>query len=116
MKNYNLDEKYSFSCKTVSKGMQKKYFKDGWYYKLDRGGREGVREWLTSCVLKCSSLTSSDYVKYEACNINGKPGCRSYAFLKEGESFIPMCAMYILWFLFWTGDCFSISSRSGFLH
>lgn len=46
MKNIEIDERYSFMCKSVSKGAQKKYFKDGWYYKVDRIGREGMKECL----------------------------------------------------------------------
>lgn len=90
MENYSLDEKYSFACVSASKGVQKKYFKDGWFYKLNVEGNEGLKEWLVSCVLECSSLPTDSYVKYEACRINGKPGCRSYNFLKAGESFVPM--------------------------
>ena len=96
IKNYEIEEKYSIACATNSKGIQKKYFKDGWYYKLDTEGGEGVREWLASCVLKCSSLQSWEYVEYAACKINGKSGCRSHSFLQPNESFLAIGRLFTM--------------------
>lgn len=57
-----------------SLGVESKYFKDGYWYKQDISGYEGLAEEVCSMILRHSNL--EDYVEYEACTINGRPGCR----------------------------------------
>ena len=75
-----------------AKGTQPKYFQDGYWYKINNVGYEGLAERLTSLVLFCSNV--DNYVKYEQCTIDGHPGCRSKNFLKEGESFLSFQRLY----------------------
>ena len=46
MRNYKLDKKYLIGSKRISKGAQKKYFIDGYYYKVNNNGNEGLTEYL----------------------------------------------------------------------
>ena len=62
----------------TSEGTQIKYRKDGFWYKKDNRGREGLAEYLTSGILRFSTLNPKEYVRYEIGNINGHPGCRSW--------------------------------------
>lgn len=94
MKNYNIEEKYLFTSESVSKGTQKKYKKDDYFYKLNKLGDEGFSEYLVSCLLKASDLPPHDFVCYEYCKINSLTGCRSYNFLKPEEEFISMNRLY----------------------
>lgn len=96
LRDFRIDDRFSFVCASSSKGVQKKYLKDGWYYKVDVEGFEGVREWLVSQILECSSLPPGSYVPYEVCSINGKQGCRSYNFLDANESFVSMGRLYTM--------------------
>lgn len=73
-------------------GTQKKYYDKGYWYKQNRGGYEGRAEYLASKVLSCSNIGA--YVEYEYCKINGVDGCRSYNFLKEGDSYISLQRLY----------------------
>ena len=61
----------------TSEGTQIKYRKDGYWYKKDNHGHEGLAEYLVSRMLDFSSLDPSEYVRYEAGTINGSGGCRS---------------------------------------
>lgn len=73
-------------------GNQIKFLKDEYWYKINDVGDEGLAEELTSVILSCSNMRN--HVKYERCEINGKPGCRSKNFLGEGESFISLRRLY----------------------
>lgn len=72
----------------TSEGTQIKYKKDGFWYKQDNRGNEGLTEYLVSGLLKYSTLEASEYVTYEKGLINGKTGCRSRDFLKKEEELI----------------------------
>lgn len=61
------------------KGCQLKFCKDGFWYKQDLLGNEGLSEFLVSLVLHYSNLAGK-YVDYEQCFINGRKGCRSFDF------------------------------------
>lgn len=90
--DYTLGKEYVFLQKTSSKGTQEKYYKDNYWYKIDRCGNEGMAEFLASVVLDCSNV--KDYVVYERCRINGKTGCRSRNFLQHGEEFLTFQNLY----------------------
>lgn len=91
--SYTIDESYrrneiGFS----SLGVENKYYKDGYWYKQDISGYEGLAEEACSMLLRHSGL--ENYVEYEACMINGRSGCRSKNFLQEGESVITFKRLY----------------------
>ena len=75
-----------------SLGVESKYYKDGYWYKQDISGDEGLAEEVCSMILRHSNL--EDYVEYEACTINGRPGCRSRNFLKDGETIVTFKRLY----------------------
>lgn len=75
-----------------SLGVESKYYKDGYWYKQDISGYEGLAEEQCSMLLRYSNL--KNYVEYEACTINGKSGCRNKNFLKEGETVITFKRLY----------------------
>ncbi len=58
-------------------------------------GYEHIAEHLASLVLKHSNVIN--YVDYESCIINGRPGCRSKNFLKPNESFLSFQRLYELY-------------------
>ena len=95
MKDYVLNAKALVMVQGSSKGTQPKYFKDGYWYKANSEGYEGLSEYLVSLVLQCSNV--KDYVVYEKCSINGKNGCRSRTFLSETESFISFERLYAVY-------------------
>lgn len=78
-----------------SKGTQPKYYSDRYWYKVNRVGYEGLSEYLVSVVLRHSNV--QNFVEYEQCTINGRPGCRSKNFLKKGESFLSFQRLYELY-------------------
>ncbi len=78
----------------TSEGTQVKYHKDGYWYKLDNRGREGLTEYLVSKFLTFTDLSPSEYVIYEQIDINGKHGCRSRSFLKDEEEFVTFYRLY----------------------
>lgn len=90
MIDYKLNKKYNMS--NCSKGVQIKYYKDNYWYKVNKKGYEGFSEFLNSILLSCSNI--KNYVAYEQCSINGKKGCRSENFLKGGEEFITFQRLY----------------------
>lgn len=94
--DYSIGKEYTFLQKTSSKGTQEKYYKDSYWYKVDRCGNEGVAEFLASLVLECSSV--DDFVKYDVCTINGRSGCRSANFLHNGEEFFTFQNIYSLYY------------------
>lgn len=69
-----------------SKGTQKKYYDNGYWYKENLTGSEGLAEELASEILKCSSL--SNFVEYKQCKVNNRSGCRSQNFLQPDEMFL----------------------------
>lgn len=77
-----------------SKGTQPKYYENGWWYKQNVNGYEGESEYLASLVLSCSD--TSDYVTYEKCTINGRPGCRSRSFLGKDEAFFSFERLHMM--------------------
>ena len=83
-----IDREYIVSQDGTSEGTQEKYFKDGFWYKLDKNGSEGLVEYLVSGLLSFSDLLPDEYVVYETGTINGRSGCRSRNFLKSGEELI----------------------------
>lgn len=99
--NYYLDVKTLSMVGGSSAGAQPKYFKDGYWYKLDHGGRQGYSEYLSSIVLSCSNI--SNYVTYENCQVNGKPGCRSKNFLGKEEILYSLETIYMIY----TGESIS---------
>lgn len=93
MTDYKIDESYRRNDAGFSSlGVESKYFKDGYWYKQDVSGYEGLAEETCSMVLRHSNI--ENYVEYEACTINGKSGCRSRNFLKEGESIVTFKRLY----------------------
>ncbi|MCR5105791.1 MAG: hypothetical protein K6B68_15260 [Eubacterium sp.] len=85
-----LDESNVVIQEGTSEGTQIKYFRDGFWYKLDKDGKEGLCEYLSSKLLTFSSLNFDEYIQYEQGIINGRPGCRSKNFLKSGEELITL--------------------------
>lgn len=94
MREYSIDSKYNYQSRTVTKGTQEKYEKNGYYYKINKAGNEGYVEYIVYRVLSKSTLDDNMYVKYEYCKINGKSGCRSKSFLGENEVFVTMNTLY----------------------
>lgn len=86
MEEYSISKEYAVTFRSDSKGSQPKYHKDGYWYKVDTMGKEGLVEKICSIILSCSNVTN--YVEYEECIINGRQGCRSKDFLKQGEAFV----------------------------
>lgn len=86
MKDYQLSSSSIRYTNGTSDGAQIKYCENGKWFKQDLNGYEGEAEYIISCLLACSNV--NNYVCYEQCLINGKPGCVSESFLKDGESFI----------------------------
>jgi len=98
MIDYKLSPEALVMVQGSSRGTQPKYYENGYWYKINNVGYEGLAERLVSVVLKYSNV--KDFVEYEQCNINGRPGCRSRNFLFENESFISFQRLYELY----TGD------------
>lgn len=78
----------------TSEGTQIKYRKDGFWYKKDHHGKEGLAEYLSSRLLTFSSLEPSEFILYEQGTINDDPGCRSKNFLKQDEELITFYRLY----------------------
>lgn len=83
MENYIVEKRYAIPMKSGSKGSQPKYFKDGYWYKTDCVGCEGLAEEIVSDLLNYSNLIN--FVHYERCLINGLKGCRSRDFTNGGD-------------------------------
>lgn len=90
--DYALSPEAMVMVSGSSIGTQRKYYDKGYWYKQNRNGYEGRAEYLASVVLSCSNM--DEYVKYECCKINGTDGCRSFNFLKEGDSYISLQRLY----------------------
>ena len=89
-----LDERDIVIQEGTSEGTQVKYYRDGYWYKLDRDGREGLCEYLCSRLMTFSTLSSKEYIIYEQGDINGRPGCRSKNYLNNDEEFITLYRLY----------------------
>jgi hypothetical protein len=89
-----IDESYVVTQVGTSEGTQIKYYKDGFWYKKDNRGNEGLTEYLVSRMLAFSGLKSNEYVKYECGIINGNTGCRSKNFLEPDEELITLYRLY----------------------
>lgn len=87
--NFEPQETYGHT----SKGNQLKWRVDGYWYKADHMGYEGLAEVLVSQLLKCSDI-AYPVVQYEPAEIvyHGKSyhGCKSKDFLAPGWSLIPL--------------------------
>ena len=94
MFDVHVDEQYIVFQEGTSEGTQKKYKKDGYWYKLDSQGKEGLCEYLTSKLLTFSSLEENEYIIYEQGLINGFNGCRSKDFLHKDEELITLYRLY----------------------
>lgn len=94
MRNYVIGEEYKYDGRTVTKGTQKKYYRNGYFYKVNSLGNEGITEYIVYSVLKNSSLSRNMIVPYEYCRINGKIGCRSKSFLVDGRQFVTMSTLH----------------------
>ncbi len=93
MTDYRIEEAYrrnNVGCSSL--GVENKYYKDGYWYKQDISGYEGLAEEVCGMILSHSNVEF--YVEYESCMINGRSGCRSRNFLKEGESIITFKRLY----------------------
>ena len=95
MIDYRLSPAALVMVQGSSKGTQPKYYEDGYWYKVNNVGYEGLAERLASMLLSHSNI--KNFVGYEQCMINGRPGCRSKNFLQESESFISFQRLYELY-------------------
>ena len=89
-----IDQEYIVTQNGTSEGTQVKYYKEGYWYKKDSRGREGLAEYLVSQLLTFSDLEKEEYVLYEQGTINGRWGCRSKNFLKREEELITFYRLY----------------------
>lgn len=94
LNEYVISDKYKIVIKSSLEGVQYKYFKDGYWYKIDGSCHQGLTEKLVSILLENSTLPKDSFVSYEWCRINGKYGCRSKNFFGENESFITFEELY----------------------
>ena len=98
MKMYHMNKSDAISTINSSRGSQIKFFRDGYWYKIDESGPEGMAEELTSLILRHSSLSDDEYVQYESCQIEyGNavyPGCRSKSFINHEEQFVSYAKIY----------------------
>lgn len=94
MFDVEIDKTFRVIQQGTSEGTQEKYKKDGYWYKLDQDGAEGLAEYLSSRLLTFSDLPPESYIIYEQGMINGKPGCRSRNYLAEDEDFVTLYRMY----------------------
>lgn len=86
MFNVTIDDEYIINDEGTSEGTQVKYKKDGFWYKKDHRGNEGLCEYLASKFLTSTSLSEDEYIEYEKGTINGSAGCRSKDFIKDGNT------------------------------
>ena len=92
VKDYKISKKYIIQTSKHSVGMQIKYKRNGYYYKVDVAGNEGLVEYLVTLVLKHSTVQG--FVRYEYCRINDKYGCRSADFT-NGGTFISAESLFM---------------------
>ena len=81
-----------------SKGNQFKWLSNGFWYKADNNGYEGLSEYVVSSLLLKSSLKKEEFITYDIETIKYNEriylGCRSRNFLKEGERIITLQRLY----------------------
>ena len=94
IREYTIEDRYIYNSASTTKGTQIKYKKDNYFYKLDKMGKEGFVEYLTTILLLHSELRPEEYVAYEQCKINGSTGCRSENFLSDNEEFVTIHSLY----------------------
>lgn len=102
MSMYKMTPKELILTSGSSKGSQIKFFKDGYWYKIDENGPAGIAEETVSKLLQCSSLSKDEFVNYESCKIQYNDdnltkeydGCRSKSFLEPGEMFYSYEKIY----------------------
>lgn len=79
-----------------SRGNQLKWEQDGWWYKADALGYEGLAEVVASELLKHSNR--GNFVEYEPAVVRYKDryyrGCRSRNFKREGEELVTLEKLY----------------------
>ena len=92
MKDYKLSAQAIVMMSGSSAGTQPKYYDNGYWYKTNNNGYEGLSEYLVSLLLSCSNVDS--YVTYEECKVNGRSGCRSKNFLNKSETYISFQRLY----------------------
>ena len=90
----NIEKQYIVMQEGTSEGTQIKYKKDGYWYKKDSRGNEGLTEYLVSELMRYTSLKDEEYIKYENGTINGISGCRSKNFLKRDQELITFYRLY----------------------
>jgi hypothetical protein len=91
---YEISEEYRVFQEGTSDGTQDKYFYDGYWYKLDRYGGEGMAEFLAYRLMYRSNMNEGEYAEYEPCLINGRSGCRSPHFLKRGDNLVTIYRLH----------------------
>ena len=100
MARYKMTAKELILTSGSAKGKQIKFYKDGYWYKIDDHGPAGKAEELSCKILGCSSLRLEEYVHYESCVVeyDGKTyqGCRSKDFLRPGEHLFSYDKIYEL--------------------
>ena len=96
MINYELTNEDLYVRSSTSKGTQIKYYKDGYWYKINKLGYENIAEYLCSIVLENSDC--NNFVMYELCRVNGKPACRSKNFLKMGQELVTFQSLHEQYF------------------
>ena len=83
-----------------SKGNQLKWSNDGFWYKADYAGYEGLAEYLISNLLISSSLSRHEYTIYETDKIQYRfqtyNGCKSQDFLPKGWQLITLERLFSL--------------------
>lgn len=81
-----------------SKGNQLKWNQDGYWFKADYTGYEGLTEYVVSRLLEQSDLHTGEYVLYdtEEIHYNNKTysGCKSKDFLNQGGQLITLERLY----------------------
>ena len=81
-----------------SKGNQLKFEKDGYWYKADFTGYEGLAEHMVSELLKHSNLSPDEFVSYDTEEIRYEDsvfyGCKSKNFLEPGMQLITLERLY----------------------
>ena len=92
------DETFSRSPQEIARvlgssfGTQPKKLIDGYWYKQDQKGYEGLAEYLVSHILLYSD--ADHFVLYEQWEENGRRGCRSKDFLEGSQAFASFARLY----------------------
>lgn len=77
--------------RSTSLGNQNKYYKEGYWYKEDLLGYEGLAEEVVMDILMLSSLKYEEFAKYK--QIKGW-GCKSRNFLDKGQSVVTFSRLF----------------------